>query len=195
MAPLTALVPQVRPALTLLYQSPARHYHNLAHIQSCLALFHTHRAAFQRPDAAELALWFHDAIYDPRKHDNEERSVALARETLGPLGTPADDLHAIETLILSTRHAAPPPTPDAALVVDIDLAILAADAPAFDAYELAIRREYAHVPTEAFNPARAKILQSFLARPAIYHTGTFRPLFEQNARANLARSQARLAAQ
>jgi predicted metal-dependent HD superfamily phosphohydrolase len=50
------------------------------------------------------------------------------------------------------------------------------------------RKEYAHVPDFFFRRGRAKILNQFLARPAIYSTPYFRKRFEAQARANIERT-------
>jgi predicted metal-dependent HD superfamily phosphohydrolase len=46
-------------------------------------------------------------------------------------------------LILATRHESVPVDADAALLADIDLAVLGQHAPAFDEYEAGVRSEYA----------------------------------------------------
>jgi predicted metal-dependent HD superfamily phosphohydrolase len=172
--------------------APERHYHDFRHIEACLALFDTVRHLAGEPDIVELAIWFHDVFYDTRRHDNEEASARLATETLDPLGIAPAARQRIAELIFATRHTAPPEEPDAALLTDIDLAILAQPPAIFDAYETAIRQEYAWVPDPAFRTGRAKVLQSFLARPHIYTTPHFRNTLEFPARQNLQRSLAKL---
>jgi predicted metal-dependent HD superfamily phosphohydrolase len=98
----------------------------------------------------------------------------------------------VHDLVMATRHDARPATPDAALVVDIDLAILGAEAERFDEYEVQVRQEYAWVPGPLFRRKRRAILEGLLARPGIYATAWFHPRFEARARANLRRSLARL---
>lgn len=182
---------RVTPDLVARYGEPARHYHDLAHVRACLDLFELHRHCFADPEATELAIWFHDGIYDPTRSDNELCSADLADSLLTGLGVDPATLASVRQLILATRHDAAPSDPDARLLVDIDLSILAAPESQFDAYERAIRREYAHVPEPAFREGRARVLRAFLARDAIYLTAPFRHL-EAPARANLTRSLDRL---
>lgn len=186
------LLERVTPALRVRYAEASRHYHNQSHIDACLKRLDEHRDAFADPESAELAIWFHDAIYDGRASDNEERSADLARRTLAALGAPASRVETVRRLIRSTKHEAVPLDADARLLVDIDLAILGAPADEFDAYERAIRAEYAHVPDDAFRRGRAAVLRKFLARERVFGTVTFASL-EADARANLERSLARLA--
>jgi predicted metal-dependent HD superfamily phosphohydrolase len=164
------------------HSEPHRAYHTLAHIEHCLDEFETVRAAARDPDAVELALWFHDAVYRPRAGDNEARSADLVR----PISARAAEL------VLATRHAAPPEDPDAELVVDVDLAILGQPADRFDRYEVEIRKEFAWVPGFLFRRKRAAVLRSFLDRPSIYRTPWFRGRYETAARLNLERSLAKL---
>lgn len=142
----------------------------------------------------QVALWFHDAIYDTRSPHNEERSAAWATEVLAAAGASPQAQLRVRELVLATRHNAEPESADARLTVDIDLSILGAPPARFDEYEAQVRREYSWVPDPAFGQARAKILREFLARPSVYATEFFRECLEARARSNLARSLARLGA-
>jgi predicted metal-dependent HD superfamily phosphohydrolase len=148
---------------------PHRHYHTIERVSSCLEWLGDFAGLASHPAEGALALWFHDAIYDPRADDNERRSAELARLRLGELGVPAAVIDRIEAHILATRrHDAE--SGDSALVVDIDLAILGSSPAEFDVFEQRIRREYAHIPDALFSVGRRTILQRFLDRPAIYRT-------------------------
>jgi predicted metal-dependent HD superfamily phosphohydrolase len=78
------------------------------------------------------------------------------------------------------------------VLVDVDLSILGATQSRFDEYERQVREEYGWVPEPIYRRKRREILESFLGRPAIYNTARFIGRYEQQARANLARSLARL---
>jgi predicted metal-dependent HD superfamily phosphohydrolase len=175
------------------YAAPERHYHNVRHVADCLRELTPMLPACQDPLAVEAALLFHDYEYNPLRHDNEERSAEEAGMALRAIGWSGARIRAVRDLILATRHAAAPATPDAAVVVDVDLAILGKDEDEFDAYERAIRREYAHVPDDAFRAGRAAVLRDFLSRPRIYATDYFADRYEMKARQNLARSLSALA--
>lgn len=173
------------------YSEPQRHYHNLAHIAECLTEFDSARHMARDPFALELAIWFHDAVYDPHAPDNGERSAELARERLAQAG--ALELGgAVAPLVLATKAHNPALHPDAPLLVDVDLAILGQPAERFRQYEAQIRREYDWVPEEIFSAKRAEILQKFLARQRIYSTDVFLAKYERAARINLQRSLAAL---
>ncbi|CEJ12957.1 hypothetical protein BN1110_03264 [bacterium YEK0313] len=187
-----------RQFLSSLYAEPGRFYHGLDHIASLLALARANRARIDDSDAVEAAIWFHDAVYDAKRSDNEALSAALARERLAGR-CEARRLARIATMIEATAGHEPPvfgdaaAEHDAALFLDMDLAILGAAPATFDAYEAAVRREYAHVPDADWRAGRAAVLRRFLAREAIYRTAIFRSDREQAARDNLRRSLERLA--
>ncbi len=174
-------VPQgVFQALVERYHEPHRAYHTLQHIGECISHLTSVRSA---PAEVALAVWFHDAIYNPRASDNEKRSAAWARAVLGD--TPV--ARKIETMILATKHEAAPQDAASRLLVDIDLAILAAPEPRYSEYEAQIRKEYAFVDDATWRIERQKVLQSFAGRAFIYGSPEFRAL-ETRARRNLERS-------
>ena len=183
--------------LAALYRQPGRHYHDLAHIEALLALAGEYRGRLSDPEAVEAAIWFHDAIYDSRRSDNEARSAALAAENLAAHAPPDRLARIVEMIEATATHALPDlgdeaATRDAAFFLDMDLSILGAPPPAFNSYEAAVRREYAWVDGEAWRSGRAAVLKKFLARPRIFHTEAFRQNFETQARKNIARSIAAL---
>lgn len=182
----------LRDALLEAWSEPQRQYHTLRHLGDCLALFEATMQLAERPAEVEIALWFHDAVYDLRARDNEARSAAWAEQALAAAGVAAPARSRVYALIMATCHSALPASADERLLVDIDLSILGADGERFEEYEVQVRQEYAWVPGLLFRRKRREILEGFLARPAIYATTWFRDRFETQARANLQRSVARL---
>lgn len=180
-------------ALCACYSGPDRFYHNLRHLADCLEEFDAAKHLAKNPTAVELALVFHDAIYDSRASDNEERSAEMAIKMLSAAGAAPALCAEVSRLTLATRHVAASVTDDAALVVDIDLSILGQPGSRFVEYEQGIRQEYSWVPPEVFAVKRAEILRRFLERERIYATDFFARKYEQPARKNLAASLKKLA--
>jgi predicted metal-dependent HD superfamily phosphohydrolase len=173
-------------ALVAAYSETHRHYHSSKHICRCLRELDSASNIADAPAEVELALWYHDAVYDPYSSDNEERSADWACSLLNRHNMSAARVERVRALILATRHAAPATTPDAQLVVDVDLSILGAGDAAYAAFEADVRKEYRWVPSIMFRRKRADILESFLERPSIYNTEPFRVRYELRARHNLA---------
>ena len=176
------------------YSSPERHYHTLRHLDECFARLAESRRLAEQPHEIELALWFHDAVYDVRRQDNEVQSAAWAEEISLGSGLTQRVATRIRDLIVATKHDALPSSTDSRLLVDIDLAILGAPGERFDEYERQVRQEYAWVPDALFRGKRREILEAFLARPHIFGTDYFRSKYEARARINLERSIASLVA-
>ena len=170
------------------YGEAHRRYHTTQHLSECLGLWRTVRTLASRPGEVAIALWFHDAVYDTKRQDNEERSADLARDAVTRAGLPAEVGERVHALIMATRHHAVPTDGDMQLLVDIDLSILGADAARFDEYERQVREEYAWVPSILFRGTRRKILEQLLERPRIFQTEHFYQAREAAARQNLQRS-------
>jgi predicted metal-dependent HD superfamily phosphohydrolase len=137
------------------------------------------------PNAVEFALWFHDAVYDPKAGDNEEQSAALAKECLIGLGANQKFSEDVAFLIMATKSHDVGTSIDAAVMVDVDLSILGRDTKRFFEYEEQIRTEYQWVPHLVFASKRTEILKRFLARERIFATDWFRNKYEKQARLNL----------
>ena len=75
--------------LVACYSEKHRHYHTLQHLRECFELFDEAKGMAGRPAEIGLALWFHDAIYDVRRYDNEARSADMAAASIRAAGTPA----------------------------------------------------------------------------------------------------------
>lgn len=106
------------------YSEEHRAYHNLEHIEECLAQLASSRALALQADVIELAIWFHDAVYDPRSGDNEEQSAELVRRFCCETHLPSEFGERTAAMIHVTKSHLPGDDADAQLLVDIDLSIL-----------------------------------------------------------------------
>ena len=171
--------------LVAAYSERHRSYHTLQHLRECLAHFEAASALARRPAEVEAALWFHDAVHDPRARDNEERSADWAARSILAADCDAAVAERVRALVLATDGHASSDDADTQFLLDVDLAILGAAPARFAEYERQVRAEYAHVPEAEFRSRRAQVLRTFLARPRIYGTAAFHDALEQRARANL----------
>lgn len=172
--------------LVAAYSEPHRHYHNLEHIVEMLKV--AGRLAMQCADpvAVQFAVWYHDAVYDATRNDNEERSAGLAVEELKNLGLDESLAAKVADLIRHTDHRDSSGDADADVLQDADLAILGAGEGRYRRYADAIRKEYAHVPDAAYRAGRAAVLAKFLARPRLFRTAALFLEAEGAARTNVA---------
>ncbi|MDB5194723.1 MAG: N-methyl-D-aspartate receptor subunit [Parcubacteria group bacterium] len=170
------------------YSEPHRAYHDLEHIMNMLDELETVRVLANDFISLSLAIWFHDAVYDTHGKNNEVRSADMAVEEMLCMDGIVKVNENIPKLILDTRHAEAPQTPDGRLISDLDLAILGKSQEEFDEYEANIRKEYSWVSEDVFARERTKILQGFLDRSRIYQTDTFHERYGKQARRNLLRS-------
>jgi predicted metal-dependent HD superfamily phosphohydrolase len=181
-------------ALLERWTEPQRRYHDKRHLERVLGTLRqlaAEEGGETSPgpvDLAALAAWYHDAVYQPTRSDNEEQSAALARRQLAQLDVSAAIVGEVSRLVLLTKSHEPAQHDRAgALLCDADLAVLATPADVYDAYSAAIRAEYSHVPERDYRAGRGAVLTTLAARPHLFHTGHGRTAWEQAARANIAR--------
>lgn len=184
------------PELRAAYGQPWRRYHTLAHIEDCLArLAAVPDLTARDRRILEWAIWWHDAVYDPTRGDNEALSAEMAARDLPALGADAPAVAEVVRLILLTKgHRVAPGDRLGALMVSIDLSILGADPETYQAYAAAIRAEYAHVPEAAYRAGRAQVLEHFAAAPTLFPDPDFAARLDDPARRNLATEIDRLKA-
>ncbi len=182
------------------YRDPTRHYHGFKHLEAVLwyldwaktAMMTTGELALVMPDERvrmfgeiELALWYHDAVYDPRQKDNEERSRDWFLRDAQKFGLPEEVQDNVAHLIDLTAHHKNARSLPECIMADCDLSIFGAAPALFRDYDRNIRREYAHVPTVAYKLGRRKVLQGFKDQPQIFKTRAFFQYYEKQARKNL----------
>jgi len=188
--------------LTARHSESPRRYHTLDHLAELLSYLDS---PYGRPitgwerDAVELAIFFHDSIYDPKAGDNEERSAELFLQFASSACTcaatgqtcavPKQLVDTVHDWIVITKSHDPGQnsTEPLRLFLDFDMAVLSKPLEGYLAYANQIRHEYMHVPHGQFCEGRAAVLRKFCAMPSIYLSHGFaRTGVERRARANMA---------
>lgn len=177
--------PEVYASLQRLFANPNRHYHTLEHIRDCLRRIDEVAPLLADPDAVELALWFHDAVYDCGASTNERRSAQMFME-LARGATPAFRRR-VSALILATRHVGIARGNDRRYIVDIDLAGFGAPWGEFMRNGALLRKESSAKTEDQYRAGQAVFLRSLQRRTRLFHTEYFRERYEVAAQANLKR--------
>jgi len=166
------------------YSEKQRAYHTVQHLYECLVLLESIRANLNDANAVALALWFHDAVYDPQAKDNELKSAELFEQYMAQ-DLPVDIVGKIKRWIVATQKHASTNELDLQFLLDIDLAILAASPARFAEYEQQIEKEYAWVDSGIYSIKRKEVLAHFYQTEPLYQTEYFQQSFEQRAKSNL----------
>lgn len=164
-----------------------RRYHRIQHVEAVIGHV-TDLAAHESVrdlGAVVAAAFWHDAIHEPQHPNNERASARLATRDLTELGWSSQRCQAVASMIEATAGHADPADIDAAVLLDADLAILAADAADYDRYALAVRDEYSHFDDSEWRAGRTTVLNGFIQRESIFATQTGRDRWETAARRNI----------
>lgn len=168
------------------YSESGRYYHTVDHIGFCLSVFDQARSLCLNPDAVELALWFHDAVFNFPVDNNERMSAELFLQ-VSESALPDDLRDRVYRLVMATRHLGPPVDPDEQIMVDIDLSSFGQRWELFNTDGENVRRELDYLTDSEFFPNQIEFMSKLVARQHFYNTRWFREQFEATARENVAR--------
>ena len=153
------------------YSEPHRSYHNIDHIIDCLQKLHDEKN--KTPDAIdtsawdtiELAIWFHDIVYDRIALNNEASSVKWFKKCTEEGGLSEKITREVCEMIMATRAHQIPPYADTfqmRLFLDIDLSILGSEQNRFNTYEMSILNENNLLPEFLYRFLRKKFLKKII---------------------------------
>lgn len=177
------------------YSEPHRKHHGISHISRCLEDLDIFKNHIFDVDSVEAAIWFHDAVYNPRREDNEDLSADLARKMLREMLLHELDIMKIINLIMATKHSlvSEGRQGDFRFVVDIDFADFGKPAEQFWEFETGIRQEYQWAEDVIYARGRMGFLRALLERDCVFLTVPFRERYEAKARGNIDRLMNHLA--
>ncbi len=168
------------------YSEPGRHYHTPNHIEHCLVQFDLVAGEMENADAVEMAVWFHDLIFDIDANDNElqsaRRFVELANDSME-----AEFKTRVYDLIMATAPPRLPKTSDQKFMLDIDLSSFGLPWNDFVRDSVAVREESPQLSDAEFYPGQLAFLESLVSREHFYFTEFFRSRIEETARKNINR--------
>lgn len=167
------------------YAEPQRRYHDTRHLADVLHALDRLAGQAPPPEPVVLAVYFHDAVYDPQADDNEERSAELAAKVLPRLCAPRAVTATVTRLVsLTATHHPDADDPEGGMLCDADLAVLGSDPERYRAYAAAVREEYAHVDDPGFRTGRAAVLRR-LQGTQLFSTREGRRRWQQQAERNI----------
>lgn len=170
------------------WSEPHRHYHSATHLLAVLEALDA-LTGRSTPREVALAAWFHDAVYNGTRTDEQESAV-LAQKCLKDLLAPVETAEVCRLVRLTATHS--PAAGDVAghLLCDADLAILGGEPDAYSRYTEGVRRDYAHVSEDDFAKGRSAIVRQLLALQPMFHTARGQELWAARAQENLNRELA-----
>ncbi|MGD9965151.1 MAG: metal-dependent phosphohydrolase [Hyphomonadaceae bacterium] len=170
-------------ALIRAWDEPQRVYHDQRHLTGLLDEAERRAALVGDPVFVGYAIWFHDAVYWPGRPDNEQLSADWARTSLA--SQPQLATCVAQVIEMTRDHAAGVADGDAALFLDMDIAILGAPWESYCVYAAGIRAEYPHIVDPAFAGGRGAFLTKQLERSRTFRTDLYENEIGEIARANM----------
>jgi predicted metal-dependent HD superfamily phosphohydrolase len=169
------------------YSEPVRAYHTLEHICDLIDIATPYVSKITDFNAVQLAIFFHDIIYDPTSSLNEDESAELFVDVMSKY-LDENLVKKVTSYILATKSHHPPNLDDRDLCffLDFDMSILGRGRDEYSLYTNKIRREYKHVDEISFNKGRSAFLRKILAsNNTVFSTPEFLSEMELKARSNI----------
>ncbi len=174
-------------ALIERYDEQHRAYHNVGHLVELFEYFYKHKDNFKDPRTVALALFYHDIIYDVSHKDNEARSALMVLKDLPALGFNVNFCERVANLVTMTAsHICDENDMDAALMLDMDMAVLGLPNPDYKRYARAIEKEYkSYYPTTFYQQGRIQFLNIYRKKERFFMTDIFENRYGAEALANI----------
>jgi predicted metal-dependent HD superfamily phosphohydrolase len=170
-------------ALIRAWDESQRHYHDRSHLTWLLDEADRRAALIRDPAFVGYSIWFHDAIYEPGRPDNEARSADWAREVLKGNPSLASQVGAV--IEQTKNHWQGKADGDAAIFLDMDIAILGAEREIYRRYTARIRAEFSQFPDAAYMAGRSAFLEGAVGREALFRTHFYSETLDASARTNM----------
>jgi predicted metal-dependent HD superfamily phosphohydrolase len=177
------------------YDEGWRYYHTTNHIKELFKYYDKYYSSLNNSIVVALTIFFHDVIYEPKKTDNEEKSVELFQEYAREINLSQEVTEKVSTYIMNTKSHSTMLSSDLDLqyFLDFDLSILGQSDEVYAQYAENIRKEYIHIPDDLFKQGRTAILIKLSEKGDIYKTAEFKKLYEDQAKLNMKNEIAKLA--
>lgn len=178
--------------VSMRYEHPKRHYHNLRHLEHLYRQLLGVRQHIADWDTVLFSVFYHDVIYSATSGTNEHDSANYAAEQMRLINVPENIINRCMAQILATQKHNLTGDNDTDILTDADLAILGEPWDEYYKYTTNIRIEYSMYPDLLYKPGRKKVLQHFAGMEHIFKTHHFRALLEEQARYNISRELSEL---
>lgn len=189
-ARLGADIPEQVALLRNRYDEPWRHYHNFEHPREMFETLLDHQGLVANMGTVAWAIMYHDAVYDPTATHgrNEELSARLAEHELPALTSATIASRVAHYTRETVHHTTGLEDSDLDFFMDIDLTILGSDPARYKRYTADVRKEYGHVPDNAYCLGRIAILESLANRvesQGLFKTHALAEIYEEQAQENI----------
>lgn len=177
------------------YSGGERHYHDIRHIHRMLQAVSDEKLALKDRASVVMMILWHDIVYDTKRGDNEQLSANAFESWAIQNGVAKERVQKIVSGILATDgHGVAGLDRDSQIFLDLDLAILASDAPRYDRYSKGIRKEYEWVPLRKYCLKRSELLIKMANRESLYSYPELLGISTEDAKRNLLREAKELLA-
>ncbi|WP_091511321.1 HD domain-containing protein [Flexibacter flexilis] len=167
------------------YSNHRRYYHTLQHLENLLVQLVEVKEKIQNWNIILFSIYYHDAIYNVLKSDNEQRSAALAEKRMLQIGVDNQIINICKMQIMATQSHAQSADNDTNYFTDADLSVLGQSWNIYEIYYKNVRKEYIIYPDIIYNSGRKKVLHHFLSMDRIFKTEFFNSKLENQAKENL----------
>jgi len=159
------------------------HYHTFLHILATFDFAEENNVYLQKHE--QLAIWFHDAIYDISLTTNERQSGEFMIALLKNYIPHEEYMDAYDIILDTAKHTSILKHNSSDLVLDLDVSNFAYNREMHLIANAAIQAEYPSLTDAEFAIGRLKFLDEFMDKGFIFRTPLFKDKFEQQARDNI----------